>query len=234
MVKKERSERRSTIAKNLRDARIAAGFETVSDAARYIGIPVPTAVAHEGKGASFRNPKLEQLRRYAAAYNTTIDALEGGTILSPGKVAHVPMREVPVIQNLVAAPILGTAQAGNWREVDPFAAEAAEAAGAVPVKPTADYVFAVNVAGDSMNRIIQDGDIAIVKPWQEMKRDPRNNDVLLVQRERNGKYELTVKTYRDNQLWPESTNPKWRHPVPVKNGDTVTVDGLIVGLYRSL
>ena len=231
MAKKERSERRSAIAKNLRDARIAAGFDTVSDAARFIGIPVPTAVAHEGKGASFRNPKLEQLRRYAAAYNTTIDALEGGTIVAPGKGDHVPTREVPVSNNLVAAPVLGTAQAGNWREVDPFTAEAN---GSVPAKPAADYVFAINVAGDSMNRIIQDGDVAVIKPWKLMKRDPRNNDVLLVQRERDGKYELTVKTFRDNQLWPESTNPKWRHPVPVKNGDTVTVVGLVVGLYRSL
>jgi len=74
---------RNPIATNLRTARIAAGFDTVSDAARHIGIPVPTAVAHEGAGSSFRNPKLEHLRKYADAYNTTIDALEGGTIVAP-------------------------------------------------------------------------------------------------------------------------------------------------------
>lgn len=76
---------RSALALNLRNARLAAGFETVSDAARHIGIPVPTAVAHEGAGRSFRKPKLDQLRRYATAYNTTIDALEGGTIVKPAK-----------------------------------------------------------------------------------------------------------------------------------------------------
>ena len=74
---------RSPIAANLRAARLAAGFQSISDAARHIGIPVPTAVAHEGSGSSFRKPKLEQLRRYATAYNTTIDALEGGTIVTP-------------------------------------------------------------------------------------------------------------------------------------------------------
>ena len=76
---------RSVLALNLRNARLAAGFQTVSDAARHIGVPVPTAIAHEGAGGSFRRPKLDQLRRYATAYNTTIDALEGGTIVKPAK-----------------------------------------------------------------------------------------------------------------------------------------------------
>jgi hypothetical protein len=76
---------RSVLALNLRNARLAAGFATVSDAARHIGVPVPTAIAHEGAGVSFRRPKLDQLRRYATAYGTTIDALEGGTIVKPAK-----------------------------------------------------------------------------------------------------------------------------------------------------
>jgi transcriptional regulator with XRE-family HTH domain len=81
---------RPAIAANLRAARLAAGFETVSDAARHIGIPVPTAVAHEGGARSFRRPKLEQLRKYAIAYGTTIDALEGGTIVAPPAPADIP------------------------------------------------------------------------------------------------------------------------------------------------
>lgn len=215
------------IAKNLRTARLAAGFKTASDAARHIGIPVPTVIAHEGSGSSFRNPKLDQLRRYAAAYNTTIDALEGGTLIAAPK---PETRDLPSFKNLVSAPILGTAQAGNWLEVDPFA----EPRGKVHVKPGQEALFAVNVAGDSMNRVIQDGDVAVIKPWRSMKRDPRANEIILVQRERDGRYELTIKSYRDGKLWPESTNPKWRHPVPMKDGDTVTVVGMVVGLYRSL
>lgn len=222
---------RSQIAINLKNARLAAGFESISDAARHIGIPIPSAVAHEGAGTSFRKPKLEQLRRYAIAYNTTIDALEGGTLVGSTRPAATPTRIIDVPANLVSASILGTAQAGNWLEVDPFTLEAA---GQIPVKRDRDFVFAINVSGDSMNRIIQDGDIAVVRPWTTMKRDPRANDVLLVQRERNGRFELTVKTWRDGKLWPESTNPKWRHPVPMKNGDTITVIGLVVGIYRQL
>lgn len=229
-VQTKKSER-SVIAKNLRDARIAAGFESVSDAARFIGIPVPTAVAHEGKGTSFRRPKLEQLRKYAQAYATTIDALEGGIISDAGPAARVPSRDIPTADNLIAAPILGTAQAGNWIEDDPIQAEAGSR---IFAKPNADTVFGIRVLGDSMNRVIQDGDVAVVRPWKAMKRDVRNNEVVVVQRERGGRYELTIKTFRDNQLWPESTNPKWRHPVPLKDGDVVTIVGLVVGLYRPL
>lgn len=94
---------RSALALNLRNARIAAGFETVSDAARHIGIPVPTAVAHEGARTSFRKPKLDQLRKYAIAYNTTIDALEGGTIVAPPK----PVKSVAY--HLVAVALQGEA-----------------------------------------------------------------------------------------------------------------------------
>lgn len=231
MVGPTKKSERSVIAKNLRDARLAAGFESVSDAARFIGIPVPTAVAHEGKGTSFRRPKLEQLRKYAQAYNTTIDALEGGTIIDAGLEPRVPSRDMPQIDNMIAAPVLGTAQAGNWIEDDPIQAESGSR---IFAKPGADTVFGIRVLGDSMNRVIQDGDVAVVRPWKAMKRDVRNNEVVVVQRERNGKYELTIKTFRDNQLWPESTNPRWRHPVPLKDGDIVTIVGLVVGLYRPL
>ena len=232
MGRKPKKETRDPIAVNLRNARLAAGFETISDAARHIGIPVPTAVAHEGGEKSFRRPKLEQLRRYALAYNTTIDALEGGTVVSFDAPADdVPTRELPAHQTIIAAPVLATAAAGQWREVDPFDGRAEAFAYA---KTDKKGVFAVNVSGDSMNRILQDGDVAIVSPWRGMRREPRNNEVLLVQRERDGRYELTVKTYRDGKLWPESTNPKWRHPLPLRDGDVVTVVGLVVGFYRSV
>lgn len=99
-----KKQERSSIAANLRAARLAAGFETISDAARHIGIPVPTAVAHEGAGSSFRKPKLDLLRRYATAYNTTIDALEGGTIVTPAPAKSI--RE-EIARQLVSVALSG-------------------------------------------------------------------------------------------------------------------------------
>ncbi len=232
MGRKPKKQDRDPIAVNLRNARLAAGFESISDAARHIGIPVPTAVAHEGGPSSFRRPKLEQLRKYALAYNTTIDALEGGTIISLRRPeADVPTRPVPAYETLTSTPILATAQAGHWRELDPFVGENG---GYTYAKIGKNDAFGVSVSGDSMNRVIQDGDTILVRPWLKLRREPRNNEVLLVQRERDGKFELTIKTYREGKLWPESTNPKWRHPMPFRDGDEITVVGLVIGFYRSL
>lgn len=104
MVDTTKPQKRSAIAANLRAARIAAGFSTVSDAARHIGIPVPTAVAHEGVGSSFRKPKLDQLRKYATAYNTTIDALEGGTVVAP---AEAKKKREEIARQLVSIALSG-------------------------------------------------------------------------------------------------------------------------------
>lgn len=225
---------RQVIAANLREARIRAGFESISEAARHIGIPVPSAVAHEGSGASFRRPKLEMLRLYAQAYHTTIDALEYGgepIAASPRRKATVATRDLPEIMRLESVPILGTAQAGHWTEVDPIR----DTAERTPAKRGPVPQFAVHVAGDSMNRIMHDGDIAIIRPWAAMNSDPVNGEVILVQRESNGRYEMSIKTFRDGKLYADSVNPKWfNKTLPMRDGDTVTVIGKVVGIYRSL
>ena len=79
LTKKKPKKVYPAVARNLRKARLEAGYKTVSDAARRMGIPVPSAVAHEGAGTSFRNPKLNALVVYALAYNTTIEKLAGVT-----------------------------------------------------------------------------------------------------------------------------------------------------------
>jgi transcriptional regulator with XRE-family HTH domain len=70
-------------ALRLRAAREAAGFETASDAARYLGLPIPTVVAHEGTKHSGRNPKLQVLEVYAIGYKVSLDYLLGRTLPKP-------------------------------------------------------------------------------------------------------------------------------------------------------
>ena len=233
MVKKPKPVRHP-ISVNLREARLKAGFQSISEAARHIGIAVPSAVAHEGSGTSFRRPKLEMLRLYAQAYHTTIDALEygGARIVSqPRTRATVATRDVPEVAQLVGVPILGTAQAGYWTEVDPLH----KTGDTAPAKRGPVPEFAVNVSGDSMNRILHDGDVAIIRPWGSMNADPINGDILLVQRESGGSYEMSIKTFRDGALHADSMSPKWfNKSLPMKDGDTVTVIGKVVGIYRRL
>lgn len=56
-----------------------------------------------------------------------------------------------------------------------------------------------------------------------------------MQRENAGRYEMSIKTFRDGALYADSISPKWfNKSLPMKNGDTVTVIGKVVGVYRHL
>lgn len=61
--------------KRLKAARLAAGYKTASDAARALGMPIPTVIAHEGRGTSYRKPKAADLLAYAKAYKVPVGEL---------------------------------------------------------------------------------------------------------------------------------------------------------------
>lgn len=104
---------RHPIAVALREARLAAGFLTASEAARAMGVPVPSVIAHEGAGKSFRTPKAEYLQLYAKTYGTPIESL-----LGPAK-APAP-RRVPMTAAELEAWMdrHGISQAGLARELE--------------------------------------------------------------------------------------------------------------------
>ena len=104
---------RHPIAAALREARLAAGFQTASEAARAMGVPVPSVIAHEGAGKSFRTPKAEYLQLYAKTYCTPIESL-----LGPAK-APTP-RRVPMTAAELEAWMdrHGISQAGLARELE--------------------------------------------------------------------------------------------------------------------
>ncbi|MDT9600049.1 LexA family transcriptional regulator [Sphingosinicella rhizophila] len=111
-------------------------------------------------------------------------------------------------------PIIGLTSAGNWKE-----AILAPGGGAMPV-PThvaGAKAFAVEVKGDSMDRIIPDGGFAIVDPDQTQL---YNDKVYLIE---NDEHDAQVKLYRSNpaRFEPASANELHRtlflgeHPVRV-------------------
>lgn len=116
-------------------------------------------------------------------------------------------------------PIIGLAAAGKWREAiqmslgDVFIAN----------RSAGKNAFAVEVDGDSMDRLIQHGHYAIVDPDQL---DLFDGKFYLVQ---NDAGETTIKQYRDNpaRLEPMSNNPA-HVAIPLGAGDC-TVIGRVVG-----
>jgi SOS-response transcriptional repressor LexA len=82
-------------------------------------------------------------------------------------------------------PVIGITNAGNWREAIHMPL------GSLPVRPgsVSDEAFAVEVNGDSMNLLIQEGGHIVVDPRQKELRDGK---VYLIQ---NPEGEATVKAY---------------------------------------
>jgi phage repressor protein C with HTH and peptisase S24 domain len=95
-------------------------------------------------------------------------------------------------------PVIGLASAGNWREA------VLHSGGEMPVPKgiASTRAFAVEVKGDSMDRIIPDGGFAVVDPDQTQL---YNDKVYLIQ---NEEHDAQVKLYRSNpaRFEPVSTN----------------------------
>lgn len=85
-------------------------------------------------------------------------------------------------------PIIGLASAGNWRE----AIQHPGGVMPVPKSVAGDRAFAVEITGDSMDRIIQNGGFAVVDPDQTQL---YNEKIYLIE---NGEREALVKMYRSN------------------------------------
>lgn len=140
------------------------------------------------------------------------------------------------------------AQAGNWFEVDDTAQTHDESER--PVAPDPRYEqynqWLERVEGDSMDRRIMPGSYAHVVDAVEMGYTPREGDLVVVERRRDGGHlrERTIKQVslksHNIELWPRSNNPRWREPVVLAGGfhhdETLEVEivGLVIGAYLPL
>lgn len=99
-----------------------------------------------------------------------------------------------------SVPIIGLASAGNWRE----AIDMPLGRVTVPSHVAGARAFAVEVTGDSMDVLIEDGGWIVIDPDDKALRAGKS---YLIQ---NGEHEVTVKRYQSNpaRFEPVSTNPE--------------------------
>jgi SOS-response transcriptional repressor LexA len=139
-------------------------------------------------------------------------------------------------------PVLGEVQAGVWRETE-VADEPKHSP--LPIGPDPRYSgkrqFALVVRGESMNRVVQDGAYIVCVSWADLGRAPRDNDLVVVERRREGLVETTVKRIKlqDKKVWlmPDSDDPRWQTPIVFDGGlehDEIVITALVIGKYQSL
>lgn len=168
-----------------------------------------------------RNVKAEEIRIIA-------EYLE---ISPPTELLHTES-PLPPIKTVT---LLGDVAAGLWREVPLFEIDVQD----LPtIQVAAEHdtanMFALRVAGTSINRKAEPGSIVICLKLEAAPRYFREGDWVVVERESGGKIETTIKLVKGRegawQLWPHSTDPKYQAPVPLgeNDGETVRVIGFAI------
>lgn len=193
----------STLAERIKQTRILMGLDQ-TQFGELAGVSQSTVNRWE-KGAQ---PKPEALRKLAEIANRTVDEMIG-------------VQEPPIViegYDVRWVPLVGLASASSWREA------IAMPMGEVSVRAdkAGRNAFAVEIKGDSMDKLLPEGGWAIVDPDQVSLYD---NRVYLVS---NLEHESTLKRYRSNpaRLEPCSNNPE--HETIVITPSAVHVVGRVV------
>lgn len=99
--------------------------------------------------------------------------------------------------------------------------------------------YALEVEGDSMNKVAKDGWTVVCVPYWEVRRSMIPGDLVHVERVNTaGQHEFTLKRLKMGdgglELWPESTSKDHQKPIPAVNSDGYAVEiiGLVIGVYN--
>lgn len=141
-------------------------------------------------------------------------------------------------------PVLGEVQAGVWKEAD---ATDEQKYSNIPIGPDPRYAganqFALLVRGESMNKVFQPGEFVVCVAWAQVGRGPRDGDLVVVERRRDGLVEATCKRIKIQNkklyLMPESNDPRWQNPIELEldgsfGNDEIVITALVVGRYQQI
>jgi SOS-response transcriptional repressor LexA len=121
--------------------------------------------------------------------------------------------------NTKVVKIIGQVMAGCFMDTD---VDYTDPEGFVPVSSSAipgnKNYFGLRVRGDSMDKLLADGDIVICVNVAEYDKDIKTGALVIVDRAENGLVESTVKEYELREdgteyLWPRSNNPDFQSPI---------------------
>lgn len=145
-------------------------------------------------------------------------------------------------------PVLGEVAAGNWLDIEAgFDQDVIDRVPA-PVHPgfPRDAQYGLIVRGTSINRIAQPGDVLQCLDIGKTGVEPKDDDVVIVERLRAqaGQKEVTAKRWRRRghlvELHPDSTDDRWKEPLRFdptdgREGDEqVAVIAVVLAVYKPL
>jgi transcriptional regulator with XRE-family HTH domain len=229
----------TVLQKNLKALMDAQGFS-----GRGLGAAAGTSEMAVGKiltGES-RNPRSDTLMKLARALGVSVAELTGERDIP---IAAFDRQQKPTVANdsIQRLHVRWEAAAGAWLEVDTHR-DADEFADAPITSGGTAFKFLARVKGNSMDlEGMPDGSLAVCLEWEEVGRDPKDGDILLVQQTRDGGLMVEtsikmVKVFRDRyELHPRSSQPGYKvitipKDAEPNDGREVKILGLVLGSYK--
>lgn len=223
--------KRQEMAGRLAEARRRAGYATVADAARALGVKYPTYASHENGSAGVRHPVAE---KYARKFKVSLEwLLTGrGDMIGQG-VASAEME-------VSGLPVHGAIQAGHWLETTFLDPEGEPEL--LPVARDARFPrarqYALFVVGDSMDLDYPDGSYVTCVDFAESGLAIVDGLTVHVERHRAGGQlvEITLKRVVAKNgvlsLVPRSTNPIHQPITFTGNDSDIVIRGVVTGGWR--
>ena len=230
----------------LKDARIAAGYLEASEAARALGIPEPTYLAHENGSRGFR----AKADTYARKYKVSLEWLLTGR----GPRGRREVSSTDSLDELEdhpsprrSPPIIGEVAAGHWLEIDAVDEPKHDEACTIPLDPRfpEKAQYGLVVRGTSINKVAGPGEVLHCVDLGISGLEPQQEDLVIIERRRAqaGQKEVTAKRYRTKgrvvELSPESDDKRWATPLlldpnKAKEDEEVAIIAIVVGVYKPL
>ncbi|MES0880531.1 LexA family protein [Roseibium sp. SCP14] len=211
------------------------GYSQASSIQRYFSVDYPET----GLPANFISKLLSAL---PGKGNPTITR-EEILALADGSVAEI-QRKTPSLPK-TGVPVVGEVAAGLWMEAALFETENAEESTiSYDVRFPAQSQFVVKVRGESLNKIAANGDLLLCVDYLAAGIEPKENDLVLVERSRDNGMTIertakrVIKLNGQSELMPESTDPRFQDTIIFREGDfdhtEVKLKARIVMVFKPL
>jgi SOS-response transcriptional repressor LexA len=201
----------SDSSNRLKQARERAGYSSAKAAAEAMNVPVATYIQHENGNRGYPATRAE---RYARFFRVSPEWL----LYGKGSDSITTIIESPDI------PVLGRVAAGVWLEetfAEPDLNELPRISyDRLPGQSGSKNLFAVELAGDSMNLAFPPNSILICERVPFGFAEIREGDFVIVERENHNLREMTCKKIAldengDFLLQSQSSNPKFSEPIRI-------------------
>lgn len=217
----------NTPHERLKQARITAGFDSASQAAERLGVPLATYQQHEN---GIRGIPAKRAALYGTFFKAAPEWILYGRGSGPGGKGSAP-----VIREARHVPIVGTAAANVWGD----GGQVDSLGDSVPVDLPAfeqNELFALRVHGPGMDEHYLPSAVVIASTLKGL--EVRSGDHVIVRRRQGAMVEVSIREVAAKkggaELWARSSDARLHEPLILsakQDDQTLQIAGVVIASY---